>query len=47
MAELNRVDTVAERWGGGRPDGRAVFKVGTNKRHFEERMLCVTPQDTS
>ena len=26
---------MAERWGGGRPDGRAVFKVGTNKRDIE------------
>ena len=26
---------VAERWGGGRPDGGAVFKVGTNKRDIE------------
>ena len=26
---------MAERWGGGRPDGGAVFKVGTNKRDIE------------
>ena len=26
---------VAERWGGGCPDGGAVFKVGTNKRDIE------------
>ena len=26
---------AAERWGGGRPDGGAVFKIGTNKRDIE------------
>ena len=26
---------AAERWGGGRPDGGAVFKMGTNKRDIE------------
>ena len=42
---------MAERWGGGRPDGRAVFKVGTNKRDIElddsrgEGMGMKVPED--